>query len=886
MPEENAVLQINTSRRDPQSTLPSLSFFSRLWLWLLGPIFSRIKFFKKNVRLIKEYLEKGAVIHVIQYASYLEYLILNHFFIKHGLPTAAYPQESRINKILRKTLSVLRIQSQKPKSRPEKDVRPGEQYVLFLQRRGSFLSVRAERQIDELQRLIELQKSTGHAIFLMPEITIWTRRPVSMTRSYLDVFFGNSTNPGHLRRFIIFLRNFSQSFIRSGQPLCLNDWTSDEFAAHGKNPIKEMRWRLFQFFSEERSAVTGPMTKPRTWMLESVLNSQAVQEVISRIAAEENRSHESVSEEAARELDFMAADYKYSFILMACYTLRKTVRRLYSPVSVDEKGMDRVRDLLKKGSVVYVPSHKSHLDYLLWSYLLHDFGVYPPHIIAGENLAFWPMGYIFRRMGAIFIRRSFKGNRLYSTLLRTYLTRMLWEGFSQEFFIEGTRSRTGKLLPPKLGILSIYVDAYFQNTNRDLFFIPISHIYSKLIEQKSYARELAGGKKEKESTSSLLNILKVFKLQYGALYQHVGEPLSMREYLENKGLDPTDVNERTRKELIEEIGKEMVYRINQTATATPSAVLALALLATYRRGITYRNLLVRVKLILAHFRECKAPMSEFLDEKGGFLQEALDTLLKDGGIQKYSVGDETVYTVNVNQRSGLEYYKNNILHYFAPGAYLAIAFMSHGTDEVEIEIVKERTRFLTDLFDLEFIGSPLVDFESAFNDVVETFDGMGYLKKTSEGFFLRTEKSEHTLPFFKHLLLNFLESYWVVASSLVYLLNKRVNERKFLKKIMEDGKKMALIGELEYSEAYSKTNFQNAILYFERRGVIIRHEQFEDTTITVLPQKDMINNGKMKKLAKKRQVFLELTEEYENPDALKAIAEGIRFYLGRKVDAW
>lgn len=866
----------------PVTLPPDLPFWVRFWLWLLGGLFDRVKFFKKNLRLIARLHEQGTVVHVIQYRSYLEHLLLNHFLLKAGLPPVLYPEETWVKRLWRLTFGRIggRAESFHQRRRPDEKVQVGQHFLIFLQGRGSFLSVREERRIDELEALLDIQRQTETPLFLVPHITIWNRQPANAVKSVFDVIFGNSLNPSRLRRGLIFLRNYSRAFIRSGEPLRLDDWTSDAFAKAGKSAVKEMRWRLFTFFSEERMAVTGPMTRPRTWILESVLNSEEVQGVIHQVAREEQRSVADVTAEAARELDHMAADYKYTVLTLFASFLSATLWKLYNPLVIDEAGIERIREMVKKQAVVYVPSHKSHVDYLTWSWVLHYKGVYPPHIIAGENLSFWPMGYLFRRMGAIFIRRSFKGNKLYAVLLRRYLTRMLYEGYSQEFFIEGTRSRTGKLLMPKFGILSIYVDAFLRNPERDITFVPVSVIYNKLIEEQSHSKELAGGAKSKESTGSLIKLLELLRFRFGALYVRVGEPLSLTAALAERGLQASAVDSPARRSLIREVAYDIIYRINEITTATPSCVVSTALLASGRRGVTQKKLIDAVELALDYLKSRDVLLSDMLENSLAAVLETIEVFKKEGIVQAHTIGEEIVYSINEAKRHSLDYYKNYVLHYFAPASFTAIAFGSTRTETTPAQL-RERTLFLADLFRYEIVYPPGGAIAAQVDEALDYLGAAGAFVRDAEGVLRAGPQAERLLPFFRNQLYNFLESYWVVASALKRLLGRRMAQRKFVELLMDEGKKLTLTGEVERGEAYSKTNFQNAIQYFIHRGILIRDEALEDTSVTILPA-DFSDTRKMKKkLSKKPEVFLELAEAYASGEVLDDVARELTTYLVR-----
>src|SRR5207244_5515889 len=180
--------------------------------------------------------------------------------------------------------------------------------------------------------------------------------------------------------------------------------------------------------------------------------------------------------------------------------------------------LDRVADRIREHSVVLVPCHRSHFDYLILSYIFHSEFLSPPHIAAGINLSFFPLGMLFRGAGAFFIRRSFGDNEIYKAVFREYLTYLIRDGYTQEFFIEGGRSRTGKILTPKLGMLSAIVNSFVGGVRRDLYLVPISIHYGRIPEEEAYRREVSGEQKEPESLGTLIRARSVLKLHHGTVY--------------------------------------------------------------------------------------------------------------------------------------------------------------------------------------------------------------------------------------------------------------------------------------------------------------------------------------------------------------------------------
>src|SRR3989442_6325461 len=238
-------------------------------------------------------------------------------------------------------------------------------------------------------------------------------------------------------------------------------------------------------------------------------------------------------------------------------------------------------ECVKHHPVVPAPCHRSHFDYLILSYIFHLNYLSPPHIAAGNNLSFWPMGSLFRGAGAFFIRRSFEDDELYKMVFRKYLTFLIREGYTQEFFIEGGRTRTGKILTPRLGMLSAIVNAFVQGVRRDLYFVPISIHYRRIPEEEAYKREVAGEEKERESLGALLRARSVLQRRYGTVYVSYADPISLNALLGPArerfaaGLGDQEVEEEKRR-FIQRLGFRLLRAVNDAAVAVPTSGRATA----------------------------------------------------------------------------------------------------------------------------------------------------------------------------------------------------------------------------------------------------------------------------------------------------------------------
>ena len=225
-----------------------------------------------------------------------------------------------------------------------------------------------------------------------------------------------------------------------------------------------------------------------------------------------------IRKEADAYLQEIAATYSPALIKTASVAVDYIINTMFEGAAIDTEGLKYVKSASQKAPLILIPCHKSHIDYLILSHILYQNNLPCPHIAAGKNLSFWPLGPIFRRGGAFFIRRTFRGAVLYAKVFTEYLHKLLEEGFNIEFFIEGTRSRTGKLVLPKLGFLSMLLDAHKNGACEDMTFVPIYIGYDRVLEERSYVHELEGGKKEPENLFQIIRARKFLKKRFGKIF--------------------------------------------------------------------------------------------------------------------------------------------------------------------------------------------------------------------------------------------------------------------------------------------------------------------------------------------------------------------------------
>ena len=288
--------------------------------------------------------------------------------------------------------------------------------------------------------------------------------------------------------------------------------------------------RLKGFLDKQRTSIIGPDLSDKRNITGKILASPVVQTAIEQESTTTGKSINEVKKEAAGYIGEITSDYSHSVVRFFDHFLTWLWERLYDGVEV--RHFERVRKLAPDHQIIYVPCHRSHMDYLLLSYVIYKRGLRIPYIAAGDNLNIPVLGEILRSGGAFFMRRSFKGNALYSTVFKEYLHTLMQRAVPIEYFIEGGRSRSGRLLPPKLGMLAMTVGSYLRDPAKPVVFVPTYISYERIMEGATYVGELKGKPKESENLLSLIKTAQKIERVFGTVHLSFGEPLHLTHFLD------------------------------------------------------------------------------------------------------------------------------------------------------------------------------------------------------------------------------------------------------------------------------------------------------------------------------------------------------------------
>ncbi|SFM59437.1 1-acyl-sn-glycerol-3-phosphate acyltransferase [Thermodesulforhabdus norvegica] len=680
---------------------------------------------------------------------------------------------------------------------------------------------------DPLQHLIEIQSSTEKPIYIVPCAVVYSRHPGRESFNDKSSWF-TQKNPGILRKTFSFLRGYRHAVIEIGDPVNLKDVLTElsPISSERRTQIFQLRRNLLDSVNSIYKSILGPALKSKLELKEIILNNPKLQTYMRRKAKSTGRKIWDIYREADKYLEEIAADYSYSLIKIMERALRWAWNTIFDGIEIDEEGLRKVKKAAQRHTLVYIPCHKSHIDYLILSYVLFQANLSPPFIAAGKNLSFWPLGPIFRRGGAFFIRRTFRGQRFYAEVFSLYVKTMVHLGHNIEFFIEGGRSRTGKLILPKLGLLSILIQAVEEGYCSDLVFVPTAICYDRIPEEESYVHEITGGSKQAENIKQLFGLRRFLKRKYGRVYVRFAKPISLAQYLERNKLNLKKMRPRERHEVYRDFAFRIINSINNVSVVTPHALVSSSLLTTSRSGISLITLKLTMRTMLEYLSFINVKFSRTFNNYDSMLEETLTDLEKSKVIERIREPEDSeediLISIEEKKRHILEYYKNNIIHFFLPLSFVSASIIAQKTFRPKLEHILEDYRFLKKLFKHEFAYDNDIPDEKNIENACDFLLRQNWIVNLgSEGEFELKHEGLRACEIFASIIQNYLEGYWICLRGLRFLEKKeKYQDREFVKKILAEGRKALKLGFIERPESISKIMYENALKLFEEEDYL------------------------------------------------------------------
>ena len=658
---------------------------------------------------------------------------------------------------------------------------------------------------------------------IVPVSLFWGRSP-DKEKSLVKLLLSDTWSvAGRLQKFLIILVHGRNTYVQFGQPLSLQEVVA-EYRDNEAKANRKLARLLRTHFRRVRRAVLGPDLSHRRTLVAGLIRTQAVRDAIRETAEKDGIPPEKARIKAYKYADEIAASMSIVTIRVMERLLSWLWNRLYKGIAINN--IEVAREVAQDNAVVYVPCHRSHIDYLLLSYLLYRNGLMPPHIAAGINLNMPIVGPILRRGGAFFMRRSFRDNPLYAAVFNEYMHVMFTRGYSVEYFIEGGRSRTGRMLQPRAGMLSMTVRSFLRDPRKPIVFVPVYIGYEKVMEGRSYLGELRGKKKQKESVLGLAKTARKLRSSFGKVSVNFGEPIPLAGVL-----DDTHDNWRNEAytaeyrpswlpDAVSELAGRVASNINAAVAVNPIGMAATALLGTERMAMDEGQLIRLMDQYANLLRAYPYADTVTLPEGSGrdwlAYCEGMGLVIR----QPQKLGD--IIALEGRNAILMTYYRNNIQHLFALPALIASLFENKDTLRREKIVFLASTAYPYLQSEL-FLKYPRENIESVINQWIDVLIEQGLLHQLENDRIGRPEEGTDAMLRVRVLarfIIQTLERYHIVLGILRKYGSGKLTAEELEEQSTLLAERMSILFGLNAPEFFDKTLFRNFIANMQKNGVL------------------------------------------------------------------
>lgn len=790
------------------------------WLSGLAFFFRRLRIDESSIAHIINAHKDGPVVYVMYSKTTMDWIALNQTLNRRRLPLASYTAAFR-SLWIRPILDLIggawnglvRWWRKGPSDEQilAHQVEHGKTSLIFLVRSRGLSS----ESTGMLSALARIQARYDKPIQLLPVAVVWNRAPQKKRSDTARFLLGAEDEPGPIQKMLDVVNRDNDPIVQVGASINLPEILDHFSSFSNERQIRAIRLLLRRFLYRELHVVRGPYARPYHTVQRQVLKGPEVQNFIKQESVRTGKSEAQLMREAHKAFSHVAARFSYRFVRVASWCCRILWDRIYSGIDIREEDLERLRASIRAGTPILLPCHRSHLDYLLISSLCFEEGLVLPHIVAGENLAFFPIAPFLRRCGAFFIKRSFKGERVFPVVFSRYLRLLVRDEFPVELFVEGGRSRTGKLLSPKLGVLRMLVEASGDiRPDREVSLLPIAISYEQIAEEKTYARELSGASKQKESIRGLLRSRKIFRKRFGKVYLRVGKPIILTQALREKNMLWGDISQGESQEFLQNLGHQIMFGIGQNMLILPTGVTALALLAEPSKGLRIQNIQDRALRFNELLLSLGAQRADSMSHGGWVVMEALKRFLAEKWVSKMLDSEGDIIQIFPESRITLEYYKNSLIHFLAPISMLSSAILASSGGLKEIRRLLE---FQTFLFRYEFPTHPDYSTEQLMSEGLKQLTVYNAAKQNLDTVeILNAEYLEELAG----LTRNLVDSYRLVLRGCQQFQYRSITLKQLPHQLQEFGTARLAIDEVLYPEALSFVNINNAVRAYREERVL------------------------------------------------------------------
>ncbi|MFT5894452.1 MAG: glycerol-3-phosphate O-acyltransferase [bacterium] len=704
------------------------------------------------------------------------------------------------------------------------DVLKRRQGVIFRKHR----MVRSRRLSNFVQAGVEADFGE---LQIVPVSIYWGRAPDKESSFWRLLFTENWQFGSRTRKLFTTLIHGRHTLVSFSEPL---SFVTLKSSGEPADILQKKLSRILRVhFRQRRIASLGPDQSHRRMLVDHVLSDTSVRAAVQN-ATDSKVSLEQAQKKAEKYAFEIAADVSYPTVRILHRLLTRLWTELYDGVELS--GVERLKAVADGNEIVYIPCHRSHIDYLLLSYILYAQGFSLPHIAAGINLNLPIVGGLLRRGGAFFLRRSFAGNPLYAAVFNAYIAEILQRGHTLEYFVEGGRSRTGRLLPAKGGMLAMTIHAFLRDTQTPVVFVPIYLGYERLLEGRAFTSELAGGKKQKESIFALIKSLRTLREDYGQVYVNIGQPIALNTVLDEKQADWRDLEVTTTrpdwlKPIVNDLGEQLMRSINEAASVTPISLLATTLLATPRGCISRTELEQQInfyQILLKSAYEGTLVVIPNVDAS-----ELIDHGSRLGFIETHADAIGPIVQLKPGQAAPLTYFRNNILHLLTLPALVA-ASLANNRFRTNTEIHRSVTLTFPFLQAELFLATDLDS--SAIDKTLEALQKANLLTREGDGWSRASAGSSEdvTLTRLAEVVMPALERHYLCACILVTSSTGFVNQLELTEQCSASAERLSRTHGRPVSDLFDKHLHKTLIKNMNEHGYITSSEDSISATPALL----------------------------------------------------
>ena len=546
---------------------------------------------------------------------------------------------------------------------------------------------------------------------LVPVSIYWGHQPDRALSLWKVLLSDQWASTSKFRKILCIALTRRHILVHFGDPLDVDKLTNDLPSAALKT--KRIHRLLRRHFKSQKQSIIGPDLSHRRTLLDELLAAPAVDAAIMTVAEASERPRHRVAAQAYRYASEIASDQSYRVIRFFSIILTWLWNRLYNGIEVSH--LERVRAVSDNAEIVYVPCHRSHIDYLLLSYVLYHNGLALPHIAAGINLNLFLVGPLLRRAGAFFMRRSFKEDLLYKAVFDEYIHLLLSKGYSLEYFVEGGRSRTGGMLTPRPGMINMTLRGYYRDHHRDIQFVPVYFSYERVLEISSYLDERKGHQKKTESLRDLFGVFRYFKLDFGQVSVNFGEPISLEQFLSMRVDSDLEMIEPDKhKAICRELGHHIVQGINAAIPVNPTQILATLFVHAGHLEIPEERLRRQLRFLTTLIEADQ--ISSIFDQSDA---QIIDYFLSTSGAERQLRDGEPMITITPGGLIDMRYYSNSVTHLFVLPSLIANRLIQEPM--IDPEPFFDQLKVLAPLLDA-ICFSKLAPSAGRINELLEIFD--------------------------------------------------------------------------------------------------------------------------------------------------------------------